>query len=303
MRLKFIANPVAGRGAKSKVAKVVERLRWDGHAVDLYWTSVAGDAQAAAREAAQGPYDRVLAGGGDGTLNEVFNGLAGSSMPLAFIPLGTTNVLALELGLPREPVAAGKLAVEGIPTPVCNGKVGDHRFLLMAGIGFDAEAVRLVDLGLKRRAGKLAYVISALQAWWKNGDRPILLQDETGRLRTGFGAIVCKSRCYGGRFVVTPGASLFSDRLDICLILRPGRWTLLRLALDIALGRVPGPPWAEQLQACTLQVSGAKAPVQVDGDYLGETPVCLSVEADAVRLILPRPAPSTGGPPLGVVGP
>jgi len=286
MRLKLIANPVAGRGARERVCAVAQQLRNLGHEVALVWTGRRGDARQLAAQAPQEGCDRLLVAGGDGTLNEALNGLVGSELPVAFLPLGTTNVLALELGLPRELSAAARLACAGEVAPVCLGRAGTEHFLLMAGVGFDGEAVRRVSLPLKRRTGKFAYAVSALSAFLCAPGGRIEVRDETGRRRIGYGAVVSNGRLYGGRFVLNPQASIFADRLDVCLFLRPGRLALLSLALRVLSGGVPGPPLVEHFAARRLEFTGARLPVQLDGDDCGDLPLTIEVVPDAVRLVL-----------------
>ncbi len=167
MKIKLIANPVAGRQALLKIRNAENCLRQCGADVDLTLTRARGDARAAAADARRNGFDRVVAAGGDGTLNEVINGLAPSPIPLAFLPLGTVNVFALEAGIPFAVEAACRIALEGDVRPICLGWAGDTRFLLMAGIGFDAEVVYGINLRLKRLAGKLAYLAGGFTAFWR----------------------------------------------------------------------------------------------------------------------------------------
>lgn len=287
MRLRLIANPVAGRDARGRLEGVAAMLRDRGHSVDAAWTGRRGDARRLAAEAMAAGYDRLLVAGGDGTLNEALNGLVGSELPVAFLPLGTTNVLALELGLPRDLQAAARLACDGEVVPVSLGRAGENHFLLMAGIGFDGEAVRRVNLALKRRTGKFAYALSALSAFCCAPGGRIELADETGVTRVGYGAVVSNGRLYGGRFVLNPAASIFSDSLQVCLFKQPGRLALLRLALRVLSGGVPGPPLVEHFAARRLQFSGAPLPVQLDGDDCGDLPLSIDIVPNAVRLVLP----------------
>jgi len=287
MRLKLIANPVAGRGARGRIEQVARLLGGRGHHVKLVWTGRRGDARRLAAAAPTEGYDRLLVAGGDGTLNEALNGLVGSTLPVAFLPLGTTNVLALELGLPRDLTGAARIACEGEVAAVSLGRAGQEHFLLMAGIGFDGAAVRRVSLPLKRRTGKFAYAVSALSAFLCAPGGRFEVTDETGQTRSGYGAVVSNGRLYGGRFVVNPGASIFSDRLDVCLFSRPGRLPLLRLALRVLTGGVPGPPLAEHFTARRLEFGGARLPVQLDGDDCGDLPLTIEIVPAAVRLVLP----------------
>jgi diacylglycerol kinase family enzyme len=233
--------------------------------------------------------------GGDGTVNEVVNGMTADSPPLAILPLGTTNVLALEIGLPGSFAEVCALALHGEPTLIHLGLAGQRRFVLMAGVGFDAAVVRGVNLRCKRALGKGAYLISAGRAWLRPAHQLLRLVDEHGQIHHGYGAIISNARCYGGRFTLTPGASLAAASLTICLILRPGRWALLRAGLALVTGRPLPLPWGRQLQAQRLEVSGEGVPVQIDGDDAGHLPLVFQVNPFPIRLITPhasQPIPS-----------
>jgi YegS/Rv2252/BmrU family lipid kinase len=286
MKIKLIANPVAG-AARDRIRQAVALLEQRGATVDLTLTAARGDAVQAAAAARDGDFDRIVAAGGDGTLNEVINGLAPSDLPLAFIPLGTTNVFALETGIPFDLEKACEIVLDGVPRPICLGHADGQRFLLMAGIGFDAEVVRGVSLKLKRHAGKLAYLVSGLRSLWRWRPVPMEVVTESGMRRAAYGAIISNGRLYGGRFVVSPGASLHRDSLAVCLLLRRSRLGLLRTVSRIVAGRPLEPDEAIQLRARDIRVLGTGVPVQLDGDFLGELPRSFRAVFGEVRLVLP----------------
>lgn len=289
-KIKLIANPVAGGEALAKIRRAEEWLRRRGAQVDLTLTGARGDARAAAARARLEDFDRVIAAGGDGTLNEVVNGLAPSPIPLAFLPLGTTNVFALEAGIPFHIESACAIALDGTVRPVCVGMADETRFLLMAGVGFDAEVVYGVNLRLKRWTGKLAYLAGGIAALLRQSPPPVEVTDETGQVYRGFGAIIGNSRLYAGGFSLLPQASLHADRLDLCLLLQPGRLALLRCATKFAIGRSPGEKAALCLQGRTFSVSGGRAPVQIDGDYLGRLPMTFRAVFGEISLVFPNAA-------------
>lgn len=291
-RVKLIANPVAGGDARRRIERARAWLQGRGCAVDLTLTGARGDAREAAAAAREGGFDRIVAAGGDGTLNEVINGLAPCATPLAFLPLGTTNVFALEAGIPFEVEKACAVALEGEARPVCLGMAGETRFLLMAGVGFDAQVVYGVDLRLKRLTGKLAYVVGALAALRQRRLAPLELVDETGAVHRGYDAVIGNCRCYGGKFSFTPQASLDADRLDVCLLLRPGRLGLLAAAATLLRGRSPVPPAALCLQGREFTLRGEGVPVQIDGDYLGKLPMTFRAVFGEISLVLPKGKPS-----------
>lgn len=287
MRVQLIANPVAGQGALSLIAQAERHLRAAGAEVQLFLTTGRGDAQNFAAQAVPGGFDRIVVAGGDGTVNEVVNGMGADSPPLAILPLGTTNVLALEIGLPQSFAAACDLAVGGRPSLIHLGLAGERRFVLMAGVGFDAAVVRGVNLRLKRLMGKGAYAVSALRAWLRPQDRSFELVDERGQIHRGYGAIISNARCYGGRFTMTPQASLLADWLEVCLIVRPGRLALLRAGVALLSGRTMPPSWGRYFQTRHLEVKGEGIAVQLDGDDAGFLPQVVTMNPFPIPLILP----------------
>jgi len=288
MNIMLIANPIAGGDARRKIEQARACLERRGCNVDLILTAARGDARRAAVAARAGGVDRIVVAGGDGTLNEVVNGLAPSAIPLAFLPLGTTNVFALEAGIPFEIERACAIAVEGEPRRVCLGRAGQTRFLLMAGIGFDAEVVYRVSGRLKRLAGKAAYLASALGALAGGAPPPIEVVREDGTVIRGYGAILGNGRLYGGRFSLTPDASLDEDCLDVCVFLLPGRLSLLRSAVTVAVGGRLGPPVARMFKASSVTVRGEGVPVQIDGDHLGRLPMSFRALPGELVMVLPN---------------
>lgn len=288
--IKLIANPVAGGDAAAKIRQAAACLGRQGARVELSLTSCRGDAVRKAAEAKTGGFDLIVAAGGDGTLNEVINGLAPSPIPLAFIPLGTTNVFALEAGIPFDIEAACRIALAGMPTPVCLGEADGTRFLLMASAGFDAEVVERVDLGIKRRLGKMAYLVSALKVFGEHPPRPLEVQLEDGSWRTGYGLVVGNARLYGGNFSLTPGAALTDDRFVVCLLQRPGRWALLHCLLRMVLKRSLAPAGALLVKSRELTVRGEQVSVQIDGDSHGRLPMRFRALTGELVMVLPTGA-------------
>lgn len=288
MQIKLIANPIAGGNARPQIERLCRHLTERGHQVDLFLTATRGDAEAAARAARVGGYDRIVAAGGDGTLNEVINGLAPSPLPLAFVPLGTVNVLALEIGLPFDLLAAAEVAVHGVPTPVCLGQAGERKFLLMAGIGFDAQVVRAVESRLKRRIGRFAYVVAGLKTLgsWQETSLTVTLAD--GSVQTAGSVIIGNGRLYGGRFSLTPRARLGDDTFEVLLLRRTSPLALLRALLRAWQQRPPADGDGLLLRTAALTIAGA-APVQIDGDDFGDLPCDFKTLPGAITLVFPPP--------------
>lgn len=287
MRICLIANPISGGDAHKRIEKAANRFRSQGAEVELLLTRCRGDARAFAFALRDSSFDRVVVAGGDGTLNEVANGLCGTALPVAFLPLGTVNVFALETGIPFKLEAACRLALTGEPRRISLGRIGDEAFLLMASAGWDAAAVAGLRPGVKKRFGRLAYAISALEAFCSHPAAPLEIVLADGTRRSGFGMVASNARCYGGRYVITPQASLFSRQLDICLLRRGSRFALLGYALRLALHLPLRTPAVEFHKVDSVAVCGRAIPVQVDGDAHGTLPTEISCLPDALSVILP----------------
>jgi diacylglycerol kinase (ATP) len=286
-RLLVIFNPAGGRAARAerRLAQVVAALETRGCTVVIRRTQGPGDAERLAREA-ESEFDVLVAAGGDGTINEVVNGIA-AARPLAIIPVGTSNVLAREIGLPFHPRRLAAVIAEGQAQPVWPGRAGGRLFTMMLGVGFDAAVLQRLDLGLKRRYGQPALVWAILGAWLR-------WQPQEFRLRAGgvdyrvASAVVAKGRLYAGRFVLAPAARLADPALHIVMLQRPGRLRMLLAVAALPLGLVHRLPGVEIIPVRELVLSGPDGgAVEIDGDLRGSLP--LAVELAATPLLLVQP--------------
>jgi len=290
MRIKLIANPVSGGDARPRIHRAVAELQRLGAGVKLCLTEARGDAKKFAAQALSEGFDRIVAAGGDGTLNEVVNGVASPALPIAFLPLGTVNVFALEAGIPMTLEHACALAVHGVPRRITLGRIDADLFLLMASAGWDAEAVTHVRSDLKRFIGRLAYAVSALEVLLLKSPAALELVTPDGRSHTGYGVVVSNCRYYGGRYTVTPGASMFREDLDICLLLQGGRLAMLKFAAALLLKRPMRPPLVAFFSVMSSELRGQDIAVQVDGDAWGRLPVRIEAVPGAVAMVLPAMA-------------
>lgn len=285
-RWTLIYNPTSGRFRPAVLERIQRALHDAGIRSQAVGTTHAGHAIELGRGLAG--VDRVACYSGDGTLNEVATGLLGRDLPIAFVPGGTANVMAHELGLPRDPVRAALALARGRPRPVHPGTTGGRLFLLMAGIGFDAAAVRLVSPAVKTRLGRGAYVWSGVRALAES--RPRL------RLTCGDGAAVearwivaARARHYGGSYVVHPLAGLEAPALGIAAI---GSGHLLAfLAGNLGLGLSKSRSGRRLLQETRVVVDAEQAvDLQLDGDYRGrDTRFEIAVSDRALQLCFPAP--------------
>jgi len=288
MRIKLIANPVSGGDARARIQQAVSVMEQLGAEVDLRLTAARGDARQYAAQALSEDYHRIVVAGGDGTLNEVVNGVASAGLPIAVLPLGTVNVFALEAGIPSHIEGACALAVRGRPRLITAGRINGDLFILMVSAGWDAEAVNALRPNVKRCVGRLAYAVSALEVLLRRKPAELQLITPGGGCHSGFGVVVSNCRYYGGRYVVTPGASMFRDDLEVCLLRRGGRLGLLRFALAVFLQRPLRPPLVETLRLAEAELWGENVAVQADGDAWGALPVRLEAVPKAIAMVLPE---------------
>lgn len=295
MRTMLVFNPYAGQAEalERELDAAAAVWREAGWTVRLEPTRAPGDGRRLGRLAADEGYGLVVAAGGDGTINEVINGLAGSATALAPLPLGTMNVWARELRLPLQPRAAAAAILGWRARPIDLGRAGERYFLLMAGIGFDAAITAGVRPAEKRRLGALAYVTSGIrQALSVRGARVRLLID--GRLlrRRVLQVVVGNTQLYGGLVKITRHASIDDGLLDVCVIKGDNGLSALRRVIAIIVGRQSMDPEIEYYRARSVQIAARPAlPVQVDGDPIGRTPMTFDAAPGALRALLPANLP------------
>jgi len=296
VKILVVANPVAGAGrAREPVGRLVRRLEERGHAVECVFTEGPGDAHRHAARA--GAVDRLVVAGGDGTLNEVVNGLPDpAAVPLAHLALGTANMLARELRLPRRPEALAELLETGSVRRLDLGRIGDERFLLVASAGFDALVTREVARHRRESLGYLGYAVPIARALRRYRPPVLRVRVDDGEPVSGALAIVSNVRNYGGLFEVADRARVDSGVLDAVVFREARVRDLLRFAAAARLGRVSRLSDVTYRRGTRIAIeSDAPVPVEVDGDFQGETPVTLEVLPGAARAVAPPPAPATGG--------
>ncbi len=289
-RVLVIYNPTAGQWRRRKLAATLKALEGLGCSLTLHQTVARGDAEATAAALSAGDFDVVVAAGGDGTINEVANGLIKASAavpPLAIIPLGTANVLAQEIGLRGSPAAIARAIAQGGRMTVHLGHANGRHFLMMAGVGFDAHVVSNVDLALKRHTGKVAYVVETLAQALRYGFPPCTVEID-GKTFEACSVVVCNGRHYGGPFVAAPKADLALPAFEVCLLERGGWRHVIRYGAALVMGRLSALPDVRIETGRHVKITGAQGlPVQGDGDIIAQTPVTIAVAEKTLELILP----------------
>ncbi len=288
--LPLIYNPAAGGSGERRARRAVRALEGLGCLVEALPTSGTGSAASLARRAARQGAPRLLVAGGDGTINEVANGIAGSSTELGIIPTGTANVLAIELGLPLKISNACRLACQGGSTSVDLGLAGDRYFTLMAGVGFDAFVIKNVNPILKKSIRRAAFPVTGLVTFIQQ-DLPLLAVSAPGKEVEGYFIIISNSRYYGGKFGPAPQASMTDGMLDVCVLKGKSLQEMLNFWVAALRQSHVDSSRAEYFQAAEVAIScpfGEEVPVQTDGEIIGELPLKIRVAPAALRVVAGR---------------
>ncbi len=289
----LIWNPSAGRRRQNRRREIETAklaLNNAGIAVSTQQTDNAGEGAIAARKAIEGGADLIIACGGDGTINDVLGGMAGSRVPLAILPGGTANVLARELGFPLTIPAAAQILPQCRAQRIALGNIGQRYFILMAGIGFDAQVVYSVSRRWKKLFGMSTYVPQALRQLFSQPLHPFVLISGRRRLRATF-ACIARAQYYGP-FRLIREASLLSDQFYVYAFAssNPLRYFSYTAALLMRRqSRLPdftGFP-AREIRCEQIPSNGTKTFLQVDGEFAGELPCTISIVPDALTLLMP----------------
>ncbi len=296
MRICVIFNPVA-RGNKARHFRAW--LDRGAGECALKPTQQAGDAHRLAAEAVAEGFQLIVAAGGDGTVNEVVNGLATAPGGLAqarlgVLPLGTVNVFARELKIPRHLTSAWAMLKRGrelaLDLPVAEftreGKTQRRYFIQMAGAGLDARAIELANWELKKKIGPFAYVVAGLQALRERKPEIAILAD--GQRLTGELVLLGNGKLYGGDYALFPAAAWTNGRLEVCGFPRVNFWTLLRCAPGLLLRKRLPEKLVRRVSAKTVELtSAAPAAFELDGEWVDRLPVTFSIAPQQLRVVVP----------------
>lgn len=291
-RLAAVYNPTSGGGHFRKdIPLIVESLRALGFAVEERPTEAAGHAVELARAAVDEGFEMVCAIGGDGTVNEVVNGIAGTGIPLAIIPTGTVNVLAMELGVPLDPPDACRLAAAGHVIDIDLGKAGDRYFALMAGAGVDAAVVSSLNPTLKKALREAAFAIQGLATYLRE-DFPLIRVEADEECVDGYFVVLGNAANYGGSFGVTPIADMRDGLLDVCVLTDKsffefaGYWLAALLSAPARHSKVR----YFRTRRASLSVAPGEAGevlVQTDGEVAGKLPLECVIAPRALHVVTP----------------
>lgn len=291
---RVIYNPYAGRLIRGQrlLQRTIDLIERQGTRARLAPTTGPNTASLMARRYIEEGADLIVAAGGDGTINEITNGMVHSQVPLAILPGGTANVLAHELGMHRSFEAAAGLLSQLVPARISVGLLrGEnyHRhFVMMAGVGLDAQIVNDLNLDLKAVAGKLAYYSGGFRQVF----RPIPQFDAhvlTHNRRVGF-ALASRVRNYGGDLEIARGASLLRPDFEVMLFEGANSVRYLHYMAGVVLGytaRLRGclTMYADSVTCDAPSMSGVHT--QIDGELGCDLPVTVETIPQALTLLVP----------------
>jgi diacylglycerol kinase (ATP) len=286
-----IGNPVAGAGkAGRRAERLVRLLERRGHSVEWRLTRSRGEARRHAGDL-EGKVDCVVVAGGDGTVNEVVNGLADpGATPITHMAMGTANLLARELGIPSDPEALVRVVERGATRRVDLGRLDESRFLLVASSGFDSMVTERIQRRGKKPNRYAGYFAPLLLTLAEYAPPRLEVSIEDGEPLLGALAVVSNIRNYGGLFSITDRARCDSGHLDVCVFPRAGFRDLLRYARAARAARVSRLEEVVYRTGRRVRIASAEpVPVQVDGDHWGETPIDIDLEPSVVPILVPSP--------------
>jgi len=303
----LIYNPTSGRRRHrrfSEIEQAVRILKDAGIRTELAPTSSPGEAQEISRLAVTQRRGMIIACGGDGTVNEVVNGMAGSEVPLALLPAGTANILAKELGIPWDIPHAARLIPTGMIRRVALGiaiapegkerpeiPAGGRYFLCVGGAGPDGAIVNGVGSELKKHAGILAYWAEGARQLFKY-DFPLLRVRSNGTEQRASIVVIGRTAHYGGPFKITTEASLYEDSFEFLTNSATSRFRYLICLPALWLGKLRQMDGIESWKASEAICEPAgTSPVyaQVDGEPIGALPLAFRIRPDALSLVVPAP--------------
>jgi len=300
-RIPVILNPKARSEAARSTAEQVAGFSCQ---VEIHETGAPLDAKRIARELAEADFPLIVAAGGDGTINEVVSGITaaqqashGEIQPtLGVLPFGTMNVFARELGIPRnDPPAAWAVIQSGLTAEIDLWLANDTPFIQMAGVGLDAEIIRQTTWKSKKFFGPFSYLLTGLRMVGQA--RPKLRIEIPGHDEplNGSTVVIGNGCLYGGSLPFFPGASNRDGRLDILLFRELNTWVLLQLGLAVASNercRSRRVVYERAEEFTVTSVGASEAPFEVDGEYVGQTPISFRKAGRPLRVAVPAdPAP------------
>ncbi len=301
MKYLLIINPKSGnRLQKTYEHRVRHYFEWYGIKTEVRYSEYPGHSTIIARESLNQGFDVIIGCGGDGTINEVVNGLACSEQKMGIIPWGTGNVFAREMNFPLSLKKICKMIRKGRSVRIDLGKAEDRYFLLMYSSGFDAYALKHVERkGIKKIFGVFAYIIGAVKGFVRYRFPEINVEFEDNTTMTASMVVVSNTSRYGRYFKFSPTAIPVDGVLDLFIYKERGRWSLIKLFMRLLINSITGNhrnthyfflKQHSYFKVRSIKISSVdtKYYSQLDGDLFNKQSVRISVEPKGVDMILPR---------------
>jgi diacylglycerol kinase (ATP) len=282
-KIGIIYNPNAGTGKIKKLLKIKEYLDLN-HSVTIFDTKKPGDATEIARREC-GNFDIIVAAGGDGTINEVINGIQKDTV-LGIIPLGTANILAIEAGIKNDIKSICKSIEKGVTKKIYISNINNKKFFLMAGIGYDGDIVHKMHPSLKKIFGKAMFGFLGMLEFFKLKKYNIKVETEN---ETAFGnwVLVTNSKHYAGPYKITKSTSIFNDNI-VCYVFndlsRLG--FLYYIFLILFYGDLSRSKKVTKIISKNIKISSKeKINVQCDGEKYGNLPIEINFSSESINLL------------------
>lgn len=285
----LIFNPTSGRSDKTALARRLStRLGILGAEVELRATRRPGEASELAAEAARTGASFVAVMGGDGSIREAGEALAGGGTPLLVLPSGTSNVLARSLGIPLNPEKAADLVLEGAVRRMDGGTANGRWFFFMCGAGVDAEMMAAISLPAKKLLGRASFYPTVARLLFTYKFPPLTVTADGERLEGGYVAVSNVSH-YAGNYVLIPGADPFDGRLGLVLFAARSWRGLLPHYPHLLRGSLLGRPGITHRAVSRVRIEGPEGVRwQLDGDAMGTLPVEIEAWPNALPIYCPK---------------
>ncbi|MBS3172321.1 diacylglycerol kinase family lipid kinase [Candidatus Woesearchaeota archaeon] len=273
-----IVEEVSKKCKKEKIKLTIEFTKYPKHAMEL-------------AKDAKDKYDLIIVAGGDGTINEVINGMIDSKATLVVIPFGSTNVLALELGIPFDVKKSSELITQGKKIEIDLGyaktKQEGRYFSMMLGVGFVPSLIKKIKPKFKKKWGRWAYPFASIHQIFKYEWYNIHVKHKIHSI--GYFIVVSNSKCYGGEYQITDEASPTDGFLDLVVINRKNWWEITKIIFSISTGKTNNFFKGEYFKIKEAHIySRRKLLVQVDGELIGQVPVNVTIVPKALNIMVKK---------------
>ncbi len=286
-KILLIINPNSGKGlGRYHLPKIIKFFKKHKIELDVFQTQKPRQATIKTKQN-KNKYKTIIAAGGDGTINEVLNGIIGGKASLAIIPLGTANVLASQFDIPSNVEQACNIIIKNKTKKVDLGKTNNHYFLQSCGIGFDGHVISQVNLDYKQQTGKLLFYLNIFKSLF-NYSFPKLRITVDKKVTNGYTAIIMNSKYYGGKIIMAKNAKINDGLLDIIVFEKPSALLMFQVVFSgIFFNKLLDFDDISVYQGKNIKVEsiGRKSYVQTDGELIGKTPIKIKVLPKHLKVI------------------